>query len=238
MNCIASIIRLFFVLFVVLTCGQLSADVVLTFDPASVGNGVIMPQTYGDRVTLPTDSNGHSYSIIPGLGFGLTPNVELAYADENGTDLTMWTTGFGDLTNVLNNEDDGESLLRITLTADAGFEVGLISFDMATFSGSDQTIPSIFVRDGFGNILFSDTNPVLSASTHNAVDFSGTGGLFASQLVIDFDLSGLGSSSDNVGVDNLQFAQRVSAVPEPGSMAICGMIFAGFVFRRRGNELH
>ena len=207
------------------------AQVQLTFDDdGTVTNSEAIDQAYGDRVTASPDTNGLLYGPIAGGG---APNVEVSY---QGLVPDLWTTGYGDLVNVLYNEADGDGLLQVTLVADAGFEVGLLGFDAAAF-GDSLDVPGIDVADGSGNVLFaSGPFTLLGAFTsggtpsHNDFDFSG--GLFAQEININVDLTGLGGASDNVGLDNIVFVQRV--VPEPataGLLALGG--WAALAGRRR-----
>ncbi len=184
----------------------LVAGVILTFDHNPISNFQDIDQNYGDNVTLSPDLLGHEYGSISGLGDGSTPNVTLTYGPNQPR---LWRTGYGDLTNILFNDLDGDSSLQIELAADTGFEVGLFGFDLASFIPTGQTIEGLEVRDGNGNILFSVGSTVVSGTTHNDFDFPL--GLFASTLVIDVDLTGLGAASDEIGIDNISFAQRTSA---------------------------
>lgn len=205
----------------------------LTFDfTPALGNGAAMPQDYGDRVIGPAmvgTAGLYSYSTAGGF----TPNVVVDYTGGTQTFLNFWSTGFDDLVNVVENELDFDSQLKISFTADASFAARLDSFDIGNF-GSAITIPNIRVTDGLGNVLYSNPNYALGASdaTHQSISF--VGGISASQLNLIIDLTGLGGNSDNVGLDNLQFGQT-AAVPEPSSYALmlAGLGFVGFVAARR-----
>ena len=110
-----------------------NAQVTLTFDQSGgVIDSILIDQTYGDRVVSSPDSNGHTYGgITPDSS--TTPNVEVSYS---ALDPNLWTTGYGDLTNVYYDETDFGDGFSLTLTADAGFEVGLFGFDAAAFLGT------------------------------------------------------------------------------------------------------
>jgi len=183
---------------------NVAADVVLTFDQSGIFNSVAIDQAYGDNVTASPDGNGHTYDIITGNGFGLTPNVDVTY---DAIQADLWTTGYGDLTNVFYDEADGSTGFNIVFNADAGFEVGMFGFDMAAFGGIDSTLPGIEILDGDDNILWSVGPTLISSSTRTPFD---TGGVFADSLTIAVDLTGLGGGSDNMGIDNILFAQRVA----------------------------
>ncbi len=204
---------------------SLPAGVILTFDHSPPGNFVRIDQNYGDRVTISPDAFGHQYGFVDD-GFGATPNVALTYG---GSLPSIWTTGYGDLVNVLFNDQDGDTSLNLTLTADSGFEVGLFGFDVSSFSGAGQTIPGLQVLNSTNNgILFSQGTTFVTGATHNDFDFSG--GLFASSLTINIDLTGLGTLSDNIAIDNVYFIQReVSPVPLPAALLLFGSGLAGLI---------
>ena len=95
---------------------QADSGVILTFDHNPISDFLDIDQNYGDNVTGSPDLLGHEYDSISGFEFGLTPNVTLAYGP---SEPTLWTTGYGDLTNVYFNDLDGDTSLQIELTADA-----------------------------------------------------------------------------------------------------------------------
>ena len=208
-----------------LTFGSLAGEAngaVLTFDIAGIGNFDNVAQNYGDRITATTIGN-FSY----GAAEGLTPNVEIDYGS---TDPSLWTTGYGDLTNVLFENVDNTGFLTITLMADPGFEVILHSFDVASFSSSDDTIDLVGVGDApLSSSLFGETNAIISATTSTAYDFLTP--LQASEVVITIDSRNIGSSNDNIGIDNITFSQV--AIPEPSSALLLVFGGLGIIGRRR-----
>lgn len=197
---------------------------ILTFDLQAAGN-TSMPQAYGDNVNAASDATG-SY----GVGAeGYTPNVTVAYGAP-GEGSTRWGTGYADLTNVYENETDGDTTLTLTLTADPGYQVVLYEFDMGAWSAS-LTFNGFTVTDLDHNIvLASEGSTFLSNSTHSHFDFGGGSGVSASNMQIVFDLSGLGGNSDNVGVDNIRIGQ---VVPEPASLALVTVGGLHVIRRRR-----
>ena len=211
-----------------LISGIAQADVVLIFDQSGgTGNLNALDQDYGDRVTAATDSNGHHYNIISGAGLGLTPNVEAIYGPGIPR---LWTTGYGNLTNVYYDQDGNNSALEMTLIADQGFEVGLFGFDLAGWvSGLMAT--DISVVDENDNVLWSNGPTLLNELTFNDFDFSQ--GLFAQSLTISVELGG--ALGQFVAMDNVHFAQRSSSssVPEPAIIPFLAMLGLGFVRRRR-----
>lgn len=199
----------------------------LNFNVNPVSAGILLDQAYGDRVIAASDSVG-AYGTDNGT---YTPNVLTSYS---GTP-RVWTTGYGNFTNVFYNDDEGGDI-QLTLTADPGFLVTLASFDLAGF-GANYTLNglAISVRDGGGNTLFSVNGPfVVNGTTSTSV----TPNVSAQVLQLDVFVSQLAGSSDNVALDNLLFSQQVapdtSGVPEPGTFAlVSGALTAAFAARRR-----
>jgi hypothetical protein len=200
---------------------------ILTFDIAGLTNFQAVNQSYGDNVTAST-MGGFGY----GVGAeGFTPNVTLAYGNNSPA---LWSTGYGNLTNILFEDQDGSGILTITMTAAAGFESILYGFDAAAYSSafsSDPVVQSITVKDGNSTTLFSQVNGTVSETTKTVFDFSANP-LVAQSLVITVDARNLGSLNDDIGVDNIRFGQQ-SAVPEPASMAALGLGIVALARRRR-----
>jgi len=190
-----------------LFAGSFVNGAVLTFEISGSTNGVILDESYGDRITSTTDGT-FSY----GATGGFTPNIEVSYND--ASDLSTWATGYSDLTDVAYFETDGAPGFTITLTADPGFAVVLNSFDLGNF-GTAVTLPNLQVLNGRNGSEFLQNNVALPASTEPATAFSFTNALSAPILTIQINTTGLGGNSDNVGIDNITFSQV--AIPEPSS---------------------
>lgn len=196
---------------------------VLIFDITGATDGSLVPQAYGDRVISMTDG-AFSY----GLGGGITPSIVTDYVPANGSsDLSFWTTGFNDLTNVIYNQPHDGTGFTIRLTADPGSMVRLDSFDLGNFGG--PVTLGLRVEDGEGNSLFSMSNVPVgdSSQPHQHYDFSS--GLVASQINIVVDTTGLNGHSDNIGLDNIQFGQ----VPEPTTCALLFLATSLWVTNKR-----
>ena len=217
---------------------------VLTFDmgpPDLVPNGVSMSlfSGYGDYVGAQPQG-----LFTYGSGGGLTPNVQVLY----GAGLHLGFSApldpahqFGDLTNVLyrDNTTPGpqqNTQLIITLLADPGFQVCLMSFDLAVLLGENLPARAVIVKDGSNNVLYDDVMPTIYGTlppTHTSFVFDGSDPvqhptLCAQSLTIDVDLSAVVGTSNkvpNFGIDNIKFSQIPPGIPGPGVLAtmVAGM---------------
>jgi hypothetical protein len=201
-----------------LACSALAhAGVILTFDLTDPGN-IAMNPAYGNRVTAAIDAAG----MYGTFGSGFTPNVTVSYGGGSPSAfLGRWTTDYGDLVNVLYNEDDGDDRLTITLTADPGYLVRLHSFDLGGWPNADYTLNNVFVKDEANANLFSASNVLVkgAAPAPRRTSFA-FDPLVGSTLQIYIDLSGLGGNSDNIGIDNIAFDQVKVDTPGPGPAPI------------------
>ncbi|MBL8554885.1 MAG: PEP-CTERM sorting domain-containing protein [Phenylobacterium sp.] len=205
---------------------------VLTFDVAGgVSNFENVDQAYGDNVAAAANAAG-SY----GVGAeGYTPDVTVSYGTP-GEDPALWTTGYGDLTNVLFNDADGDTTFTVRFTAASGYLVSLYGFDMASFISGGQTIQGFTVRDvGANTILFNQGSTFVTGATRNTIAFANA--LTAGDLELVINLTGLGGVSDDIGIDNVRFGQSQiqTGVPEPATwaMMLLGFGGAGAMVRRR-----
>jgi len=212
--------------------GPSSASTILTFDVSGgATNFQAVPEDYGDRVTG-TPQAGHAY-LLPDDGLGPTPNVVADYGTP-GELPALWTNGYGDLANVYYNDQDGDTTLTLTLTADPGIHAVLQGFDLASYSAAGQTLPGFSVLDGGGATLFAQgPTPVAGSSNggHVHIDLVSEG-IAANVVALVIDLTGLGTVSDNIGIDNVAFSQ---VVPEPGTgllMSLGVLALAAFRTRR------
>lgn len=88
---------------------------------------------------------------------------------------------------------------------------------MTAFS-SDLSVQGLEVRNGGGDVLWSmGVTPIASGMSHNTFDLGA--GVFGNTLILDIDLTGLGGSSDNIAIEDVQFGQQAGALPEPGAAA-------------------
>lgn len=184
------------------------ADTVLTFNINGIANFQNINQAYGDRVVAAADLVG-TYGTTDST---YTPNVVVEYGSP-GEDPALWTTGYGDLTNVYFNDLDFDTTLTTRFTADPGFLVNLISFDIASFLSAGQTIVGAEARDAATNSLLWSIGPTfITGTTHLMLSPNA----IANDVRLVIDLTGLGGVSDDIGLDNIRFAQQLAAVPDGG----------------------
>ncbi len=207
----------------------LRAGVVLTFDQTNpaVGDFVPVNTNYGDRVTALSDAAG-SYGSHGSGGF--TPNLVVDYSNDHpSTYLSLWTTGFGSLINVLHNDFGHQNGYTVTITADAGYRARLHSFDLAGWLNTDYVIPGFWVSDGT-TILYSRTNPLVRGATGAQVtSVVLAAALEARILQIHIDTTGMNGFSDNIGLDNIAISQAEEPVPEPmtGGLTLAALLAMG-----------
>lgn len=203
---------------------------VLTFDIAGVGDGSLLPQSYGDNVTSFT-SGTFSY----GSGGGLTPDVTVDYLGSPGSqaDLNFWTTGYSDLNNVVEYEPDGAPNFSIVFSAAVGQFVTLESFDLGNFGG-EVTLAGLQIRNESNVVVFSQTDVVIPASSQPHLSFAPN--VTGQSLTLFVDLAGLGGASDNIGLDNIRFSQSANPVPEPAAFAVLGLGFVSLVRRAKSGR--
>lgn len=208
-----------------------TAGTILTFDITGIADHQNVNQGYGDRVTGPTDAVG-SYGTNNGI---YTPNVVVGYG-ATGEDPALYRAGYGDLTNVLINDTDSDTTLTTTFTADAGFLVNLVSFDIASFINAGQTIRGARVLDaGNNSVLWSVGSTFITGATHLSL----APNVSASSLLLEIDLTGLGGLSDDIGLDNILFEQAaapVPTVPEPTTLSMLGFGLVAVARKYRQNR--
>ncbi|HKS38859.1 MAG TPA: LamG-like jellyroll fold domain-containing protein, partial [Verrucomicrobiae bacterium] len=180
------------------------SPVILTFDVSGIANAQNVNPNYGDRVTN---------NVMGSFGYGgldpSAPNIALSYPSG---DPSMWTTGYGSLTNVLYENVDGTGILAVKLTADPGFLINLHRFDLAAYTtafGSDPAITNLQVLDYTGNVLFSTNNVRISRTNFTQFTFSPP--LSDNALTIRVNALNLGNLNDDIAIDNIRFSQSGAA---------------------------
>jgi hypothetical protein len=198
------------------------------------GAGAVLPADYGDNVTGAVMAVPGGFFTYGDGGEGFTPDVTVdIYSASGPTDprVKLWTTGYGDLVNVVFGEGPGTGgspELNVLLTASSGFAVDLYGFELGGWPDADYTIAAVEVFAG-SVALFSATDVLvegnLSGPRHTTFAF-GTP-LSAPQLLLRLDLSNLASGAqDNVGIDSIRFGQTPPrTVPEPAT----GLLLPGAI---------
>jgi hypothetical protein len=204
-----------------LLCGvsaPAAASSILTFNVTGISNALALNQSYGDRIAGPSDAIG-SYGTDNGQ---YTPNVVTVYG-ATGEVPKLWTTSYGDLTNIYFNDTDNDTTLTLTLLADAGFLVNLSSFDLASFVDAGLTIQGARVLNAAtSGVLWSVGSTAITGATH--LNFAPN--VSANGLMLEINLTGLGAVSDDIGLDNVQFSQSAvttAPVPEPATLTLLGI---------------
>lgn len=185
---------------------------------------------YGDRVTA-TSQGGYGY----GIGAeGTTPNIVASYKYT----MAYGGPGYGDVSNTLYRYRSGllvSDFLEITLTADAGYNVRLHSFDIAAWNGEEdgidfRTISTLEVRNQANQVLYTESNHVVNYGDPPSHDtFSFPTPLQGQSLTIRFNEDTANRFLN--GIDNIVFSQVL--VPEPMSTACMASLGCLFFIRRR-----
>jgi hypothetical protein len=237
----------------ILTCTGVSHATILTFDETRNATGVdviptvagaTMQQDYGDYVSgSPMSVSGGEFTYGE-AGEGFTPNVGVDYFTETGRPIAQWTTGYGDLINVLFASTLGGAAnsLYVSLSADLDFLVQLYQFDLAAWSGTDYVIDGVTVSSEAG-ILFSQANVLVEGdvSGPRRTTFGFADPLIGQELLIAIDFSNmLAGLQDNIGLDNVRFGQTGLAdasgppttVPAPESLGLMALGLLGLCWVR------
>lgn len=217
-----------------LICAHASHATVLMFDQQLVNGLVVptldasdLPPNYGDRVTGATQAVPGGTYTYGEAGEGFSPNITLAYTSlglTGGNDTSLWSTGYGDLGNVLlGNENSG--LLAIRLAADSGHTALLYGFDLAGWPNADYTISAVRVLDA-GMPLFIANDVLVQGDfdgpRHTTFEFRTPLQAGVLDLLIEFG-NLPGRQQDNIGIDNIRFGQfPAPPVPElPSAWLLC-----------------
>jgi len=194
--------------------GQASATV-LTFDTASACNTTPCSNS-PVNTSVSTISNG--YGDNSGVA-DMTYKTTVAGVDYAAR---YYSTGYGSLTDVMFGRKN--STTSVTITGDAGGLVSLNGFDVGQWATMTGTT-TFTVLDSTGATLWSQ---VLGASGGSTTHYS-LSGVVDDMLTLQW--TSTGTSGDLIAVDNI----NISAVPEPGSMAlfVAGLGFLGVATRRK-----
>lgn len=184
---------------------------ICTSDPCANGGTIL--QSYGDGAGV--DVNYASYNYPAGTLFQ--------------PDLIYWDAAYGDLHGVVwGGADSVSSSSRITLTALPGYEISLLSFDIATYLANSASSPVLIESLGGSSILAAEIPTLWPLHNHVGVNSA----WFTDGIALNWGPDGF-----NVGLDNIAFEVRAitgGPVPEPATwaMLILGFAAVGDTLRR------
>jgi hypothetical protein len=211
--------------FVLLMAPGAAWATVLDFDTATsctggCGNGASILQTYGDAA-----------------GVDMTYGARSALGNSALTALVLqwWDTNYGDLLGVAWSVG---TLGEIAMLPTAGYEIELISMDLAGWPNIDRSTQVTVFSYDYASILFSS----------GAITAPGVGHITVSPNLA-FNSTGFriqwGPDAINTGMDNVVFNTRlivgpvtppVTGVPEPMTLSLLGAGLAGIGWVRRRRE--
>jgi len=196
--------------------------------------GQAISSSYGDRATGYVDG-AYKY----GDDGGFTPNVTTSY----NTGLVYQGAFFGDMVAV-GYGTDASGILEVRLTADPGYDVELLGFDLAGYLFTSYAVDAIEVRNESDLVLWSAASTLVRGgngtpgstssgqhSTYGLADFGGAS-LKSAVLAIRVDAHSMGSDSWKIAIDNVSFGQAVAA-PEPGTALLLGLGVGALALGRR-----
>jgi PEP-CTERM motif len=181
------------------------------------GNGNDIGQSYGDSAIVDV-----GYRVID-----VNTNQTFYPA------LNYWSSGFGDLMNVVYAGGNATGFkAEIKFAPAAGYEVALLSFDAGCFANATgcRALPYSIASVG-GGVFSSGTVSTLSP-LHGILAVNSV--YYASGIVLQW-----GPDANNGGLDNIRFdVRRIAgpgAVPEPATwaMMLFGFGLVGSTMRRR-----
>ncbi|MFN8814530.1 MAG: PEP-CTERM sorting domain-containing protein [Acidobacteriota bacterium] len=216
----------------ILTAFQASRATTITFSkPDGTPFGLSsLPQTCGDRATVPF-SGSCSYTVGPE---GATPNILLDYGNApllnswtTANNFLTWGTGYGSLVDVV--YAGASNYPGIKFEADAGYQLTLMQFDIAGYSGIARQVRWQVLDSSFSSLWDSG---LVTAPASGSISL--TPGSTGSTLY----LIATEGTFFNTGLDNLKFSQSAigqgGEIPEPSTywMGFSGLALAAFRLRR------
>jgi len=175
----------------------------IDFDNLSLADWAVIPSNYGDH----------------GAGGAGDARVGVSYSGSSGVTnhLLFWNNDYGDLSKVAFTPTNG-TLARISFTADPGWLISSVFFELAGWPNVD--LPAQTIVAGIGPVTgtFSPTTvqgDFITAPPRHSGFGLGTPG--ASTAYIEW------GTDWNIGIDNISFdviRDPAAPVPEPGSLAL------------------
>ena len=213
---------------IVATSASMSVNAtVLTFDGLGLPIYGAISQDYGDRVTATSDATGNYLA-----GNGFTGNITASYRTSNPDNslhldyVDYWSTSYGDLVDVAFAANNGK-YAEVTLTADAGWNVLINSFDMAGWPTADVALAGLSILDSSGATLWDSGVSIIHGA--GSVHDSFSPNITANSLTLRW-----GTNWD-IGLDNLNFDQVRApvSVPEPASIVLLSLGLIGLGISKR-----
>ncbi len=190
---------------------------VLTFAETFFGTGGV--GAYGDRVAGSPQA-GATY----GEGLGWTPGVVLDFDTLGKGQVSQWSSGYATLAGALGH-GSFDVPFELRFTPDAGLQVTLQGFDIATWSSAGY-LTRIRIWDDAGSFDAPNLLNFNAMLAHSTVYQPLTSPVTASGT-LHLSISNLGST----GLDNIHFTQ--APVPEPQTWLLMGLGLAGLLGLRR-----
>jgi hypothetical protein len=226
-----------------LYCASAQADTLVNYQfntnnfPGPIGNG-----------TSATAANAPYSSVVNGSFLSSASTI-----DNGGTAVTLTYRVSGTLVNngsaaasypamdarLTSAAPDPTLYFQFSFTANSAFNLTTLSYDLATGSSSATTTRGADVRfslDGFNTFTDAGQNGVIGNAdsfTHLSLDLGNTAVASGQTVTVRFLPFVDTGAAGGVRFDNIE-VDGVSAVPEPGSLAIFGLGgLAAFILRRR-----
>ncbi len=174
----------------------------IDFDNLSLADWDVIPGTYGDH----------------GAGGAGDARVGVSYSGSSGATnhLLFWNNDYGDLSKVAFTPTNG-TLARISFTADPGWLISSVSFELAGWPNVDLLAQTIGAGIGPVTASFAPTTVQGDFATPPRHSGFGLGTAGASTAYIEW------GTDWNIGIDNISFdviRDPAAPVPEPGSLAL------------------
>lgn len=173
----------------------------IDFDNLSLADWAVIPSNYGDH----------------GAGGAGDARVGVSYSGSSGVTnhLLFWNNDYGDLSKVAFTPTNG-TLARISFTADPGWLISSVFFELAGWPNVD--LPAQTIVAGIGPVT-GTFSPTTVQGDSNGAGHSGfgLGTPGASTAYIEW------GTDWNIGIDNISFdviRDPAAPVPEPGSLAL------------------
>jgi hypothetical protein len=190
---------------------------------ANALNGANGGAIYGNRVASAVE-NGFSY----GSAFGFTPNVAVSYSASGTNQPSTWSSGYGDLLNVIWGSGSQSTLtdnvVSVTFTADPGWFIDFRGFSVARWSTGNY--PGSFVTLTNADNVTVDLMAAQQLVSGTSTTFAyGDDTYLSTSFVLRF------GNGWWTGIDNVAIQQQ--PVPEPMTMTLLAAGLVAVARRRR-----